>query len=83
LKYRTRNEIIVDILTSAEEIDGVPKTKIMYQAFLSFAQLKEYVVLLLQNGMLEHDPQTNKYKTTQKGVKMIEAYQKINDMVSE
>lgn len=71
------------MLTSANERGGVPKTKLMYEAFLSFAQLKDYLALLLENGMLEYDPQTKKYVTTQKGKQMIRSYQKINDMVGK
>lgn len=80
LKYRTRNEIVVDILSSAKDVEGVTKTRIMYHAFLSFAQLKDYMAILLENGMLEHI-ETNKYRTTAKGVKMLETCQKINDLV--
>jgi len=39
----------------------------MYEAFLSFSQLKEYVALLLRNGLLEHDDLKKTYKTTEKG----------------
>ena len=80
MKYRTRNEIVVDILSSAKDIDGVTKTRVMYHAFLSFTQLKDYLAILLENGMLEHIG-TNKYRTTAKGVKMLETCQKINDLV--
>ncbi|MGB6673831.1 MAG: winged helix-turn-helix domain-containing protein [Candidatus Nitrosopolaris sp.] len=52
MKYRDRIEMITLILTSASRMDGVLKTKIMYEAFLSFYQLKEYVALLLRNGLL-------------------------------
>lgn len=79
MKYRTRSEIVVDILASAR-FEGITKTKIMYLCFLSFVQLKEYMSMLVENGMLEHTG-TNKYRTTAKGVKMLEAYQKINNFV--
>ncbi|MFL6405037.1 MAG: winged helix-turn-helix domain-containing protein [Nitrososphaeraceae archaeon] len=40
-KYRTRTEIIHDILeTARSDGNGVGKTKIMYNAFLSYYQMK-------------------------------------------
>jgi predicted transcriptional regulator len=81
LKYRTRSEIVCQILTSAKDMNGVTKTRIMFQAFLSFAQLKDYLSILLENDLLIRDTKTNTYKTTDKGIKMLEAYQKLNDLV--
>lgn len=81
MKYRTRNEIISQILTSARVLDGTTKTRIMYQAFLSHVQLRDYLSFLIDGGLLEYDSQTNRYRTTEKGVGVLEAYQKINDLV--
>lgn len=80
-KYRTRTEIVYQILTTAKEIDGVTKTKIMFKAYLSFAQLKEYLKLLMESEMLEHIPERNTYRITSKGVKMLEACNAINQLV--
>jgi predicted transcriptional regulator len=40
MKYRSRTEIVGSILDATN--GGATKTKIMYKAFLSFNQLKEY-----------------------------------------
>ena len=42
--YRSRTEIVCNILDAANG-RGANKTKIMYTAFLSYAQLKEYLSL--------------------------------------
>ena len=55
MKYRDRTEIITLILASASRLNGVLKTRIMYEAFLSFSQVEEYIALLLRNSLLEHD----------------------------
>ena len=80
MKYRSRNEIVADILSSAKNVEGVTKTRIMYEAFLSFAQLKDYMSTLLENGMLEQIS-SSKYRITDKGVKMLETYDRLNDIV--
>jgi predicted transcriptional regulator len=52
MKYRSRTDIVGLMLEAAN--GGSTKTKIMYKAFLSYAQLKEYLTLLLQNDLLEY-----------------------------
>ena len=51
MKYRSRTEIVSMILEAAN--GGATKTKIMYKAFLSYAQLKEYLSLLIENNLIE------------------------------
>jgi len=80
MKYRDRIEIIVLILTSASRMSGV-KTKIMYEAFLSFSQLEEYMALLLRNGLLEHYVLKKTYKTTEKGLRLLELYNSLPEIV--
>ena len=53
MKYRSRTELASNILEVAN--GGAIKTKIMYKACLSYAQLKEYLAMLIQNGLIEHD----------------------------
>jgi predicted transcriptional regulator len=69
------------MLTSAKKLEGVTKTKIMFESYLSHAQLKDYLALLIENGMLERNL-NNKFQTTEKGMKMLDAYQNVNDLVS-
>jgi len=52
---------------SLEKIREVAKTKIMYKAFLSYAQLKEYLSVLIANNLLEYLEGEQVYKTTDKG----------------
>ena len=49
MRYRSRTEIISVILDAA---NGATKTKIMYHAFLSYAQMKEYLRVLTENNYL-------------------------------
>ena len=41
MKYRSRTDIVSQILEAAN--GGATKTKIMYEAYLSYAQPKEYL----------------------------------------
>ena len=62
MKYRSRSEIVAIILEAAN--GGTTRTRIMYKAFLSFAQLKEYLSMLLEKGLIEYEEGTRRYKTT-------------------
>jgi predicted transcriptional regulator len=79
MKYRSRTEILSSILESANGY-GVSKTKIMYKAFLSYAQLKEYLVLAGENGLLEYNNEDTTFKTTSKGIKLLSMYQQMDTM---
>jgi len=46
----------------------------MYNAFVSYDQLKEYLTILTENGLLEYDRQLQTYRTTEKGLVFVRAY---------
>jgi predicted transcriptional regulator len=61
-EYRGRQEILTQILRTVSNSgsEGIPRTLIMYKAFLSYFQLKEYISILLENGLIERSfQQTN------------------------
>jgi predicted transcriptional regulator len=84
MKYttRTRTEIMSQILRVANG-GGVTKTKIMYQAFLSYGQMKEHLMVLTQNGLLSYDLDTRKFKTTEKGLGFLDTFNQMDGMISE
>ena len=80
MKYRSRTDITAQILEAAN--GGVTKTKIMYKAFLSYAQLKEYLTVLIENGLLEYIEGEQIYKTTEKGTRFLKIYNQIGEYVA-
>lgn len=77
MKYRSRTDITALILDAAN--GGATKTRIMYKAFLSFAQMREYLSLLLEKGLLDYVEGGGIYKTTEKGLRMLQIYNQINE----
>ena len=75
MKYRSRTEI-VGLILDAPNRRGSAKTKIMYKAFLSFAQLREYLTMLQDNGLIEFDGGRQTCKTAEKGMKLLEIYKR-------
>ncbi len=78
MKYRSKTEIVSNILDAANG-GGATKTKIMYKAFLSYAQLKEYLSVLTENNLSIYLDGTQTFKTTDKGLN----YLKINNEMGE
>src|SRR3954462_15020255 len=81
MKYRSRSDIVGLILESANG-GGATKTKIMYKAFLSYAQLKEYLTVLLENGLLEYEEGRQFFRTTEKGVRLSQMYNQFDEIMS-
>jgi predicted transcriptional regulator len=80
MKYRSRTDITAQILEAAN--GGVTKTKIMYKAFLSYAQLKEYLTVLIENRLLEYIEGEQIYRTTEKGNRFLKIYNQIGEYVT-
>jgi predicted transcriptional regulator len=90
--YRGRQQIIAKILNiiNASDAKGATRTSIMYKAFLSHAQLKEYLSFLLENGLIDEIPQQTKngsghekfvYKLTEKGIRLMQISKEIENIV--
>ena len=80
--YRSRTEIVCNILDAANG-GGATKTKIMYTAFLSYAQLKEYLSLLTENNLIEYLDGTQTFKTTEKGLNYLKMYRESGELLKQ
>jgi predicted transcriptional regulator len=81
--YRSRTEIAAQILQAANDHNEITKTKIIYVAFLSYKQLQEYLPPLIQNGLLEYLERRKRYKITEKGLKFLKMYEKMEELMTE
>ena len=79
MKYRSRTEIVSNILDAAN--GGTTKTKIMYSAFLSYNQLKDYLAVLIENNLIEYHGVTKIFRTTEKGLKFLTTYNAIGELL--
>ena len=48
---------------------GITKTKILYPVFPTYAQVKEYVKMLVESNLLSFDLENQAFKITEKGHK--------------
>lgn len=85
-RRRDRHDIIVEILKTS--VEGRIKTHIMYKAKLSYAQINEYLPVLVENGFLENTTIRHKrhnkkvFKTTPKGLRFIENFNSMKKLWS-
>ncbi len=79
MKYRSRTEIVSMILEAAN--GGATKSKIMYKAFLSYAQLKEYLSVLIENNLIEYLEGSHIYKTSEKGFNLLKMHNEIGELL--
>lgn len=79
---RSRDVIISQILDI--RIGGAHKTQIVYQANLNFRTVNPYIELLTSNGLIDANKEDNQacYKTTYKGLKLLDKYRLVQDMLS-
>ncbi len=80
MKYRSRTEISAMILDTTRT--GATKTKIMYNAYLSYTLVKEYISFLQGNELIKYEKMTKQYKITEKGLKFLHSYDQILDLLS-
>ncbi|MDD2637355.1 MAG: winged helix-turn-helix domain-containing protein [Methanothrix sp.] len=77
---RDRMQIMVSILNACTR--GANKTRIVYQANLNFSTVNPYLDLLEEKGLIQvTEDRMTLYKTTPKGLDLIENFSNINEML--
>jgi predicted transcriptional regulator len=79
--YRSRNDIIASILETANG-NRVRATEIQFKAYISYSILKEYLVFLLENDLLEYIEGERAFKTTPKGMQFLRTYNQMGELMT-
>jgi len=79
MKYRSRTDIITAILSVAAP--GATKTRIMYGAYLSYAQVREYLDFLVSKKLLVYDG-TGTYRLTDNGISLLHTFEGIGQVLA-
>jgi predicted transcriptional regulator len=80
MKHRSRSEIIGAILEAANG-GSATKTTIMYKAVLSYDLMKDYLLSLAEDDLIEYEQGMMIYRTTPKGMHVLQLYNNVNEMV--
>lgn len=66
---RDRHDIVMDILQKAKS--GKNKTELMRDVGLSYSQSKQYLTMLVEQGLLE-TKKNKRYNTSKKGISFMQ-----------
>lgn len=80
LKRRSKSEIISSIL---EVTNGnrVGLTEIQFKTYLSYNMVKEYLLQLRQNDLIEYTEGDRTFKTTPKGMQALQMYSRMDALL--
>jgi len=80
LKRRSKSEIITSIL---EVTNGnqVGLTEIQFKTYLSYNMVKEYLLQLRQNDLIEYTEGDRTFKTTPKGMQALQMYSRMDALL--
>jgi predicted transcriptional regulator len=79
VNYRSRTELVALILDAAN--GGATKTKIMYNAYLGYNQLKEYLTMLIDNDLIEYISGNKIFRTTEKGLNLLKIHNEMAELL--
>jgi predicted transcriptional regulator len=79
LRHRSRPEAISSVL---EAINGnkLRMAEIQFKTYMSYNILKEYLVHLLQCDLIEYIEGERTFKTTPKGMQVLQKYNKMEEL---
>jgi predicted transcriptional regulator len=83
MKYRSREELLWMIVRAAQKAEGVSRTCLMHDAYMSFMQIEPYLIFLSEvESLLTFDKINQLYFVTEKGLRFLQIYEEIIDMVA-
>jgi predicted transcriptional regulator len=79
-RHRSRGEIIASILQAVNG-NSLRQTEILYRTYLSHNLLKDYLVLLLENELIDYTAGERTFKTTGKGMRYLQMYAQLGQLI--
>ena len=80
MKHRSKEEITALVLEAIVNTDRPTQTMIMYKAYLTHVQLKEFLASLMEQGIIEYNKLERIYTITEKGMHFLEVYNRFNQL---
>jgi predicted transcriptional regulator len=78
-RYRGKHEIMFSILESCDREGGQLVTRVMYEAYVSHSQLRQYMSAMTEQGLLlKHE---GKYHITPKGRRAYELTKELDGIL--
>ena len=80
MKHRSKEEIAALILEAIVNTHRPTQTMIMYKAYLTHVQLKQFLASLMEQGLIEYHTLERIYTITEKGMHFLEVYNQFTQL---
>jgi predicted transcriptional regulator len=80
-QQRSKSEKISDILRSVCNCTGTRKSQIMYETYIPYDQLKEYLTTMIQNELIIYIKEEKTFKITEYGMHVLVLYDEIDRLL--
>jgi predicted transcriptional regulator len=81
LRYRTRTEIITDILRALSR-GSATKTKLMHDTFLSFSQAQDFLSYLVEKRLVNLDRRYSRYTLSERGMELVDVAEGAENLIA-
>jgi predicted transcriptional regulator len=80
-QLRSKSEKISDILRSICNCPGTRITQIMYETCIPQNQLKEYLAIMIQNGLIVYVKEEKTFRITDYAMNVLKLYDEMNKLL--
>ena len=80
MKHRSKEEIAALVLEAIVNTHRPTQTMIMYKAYLTHVQLKQFLASLIEQGLIKYHNLERIYTITEKGMHFLEVYNQFNQL---
>jgi predicted transcriptional regulator len=80
-QQRSKSEIISDILRSIHNRTDTRKSQIMYETYIPYNHLKQYLTMMLKNELIVYVKEEKTFKITEYGIHTLELYDEMDKLL--
>jgi len=80
-RQRSKSEITSFILRSVHNCTGTKVSQIQYETYIPYNQLKEYLIMMVQNNLIIYIKEDKIFKITEYGMHALKLYGEIDKLL--
>ena len=81
IRQRSKTELISSILRSTHNRTGTKISQILYETYIPYNQLKEYLTMLVQNKLIIYVKEEKIFKITEYGIQAPKLYGEMDKLL--
>ena len=80
-RLRSKTELISSILRSTHNRTGTKISQILYETYIPYNQLKEYLTMMVQNKLIIYVKEEKIFKITEYGIQALKLYGEMDKLL--